>query len=386
MKQGYRIIDTDTHVGPNLETLVDFAGPALRARWDELDQYRMAVTDGGHHLSISPFPYKRKLRESTVIAGDGSRAGQQSPLKGAVTAVLETPPSPGVNNLNAQGRLDDMDREGADIHLIIPATFALAVSALDAQLASEIHAAYRRYIGEYCSLDSARLKATVPVMADTDGKSASIVSEIAGESWVAAITPVLPEGLPIDDPVLDPLWAAMNEADLPIMHHSFFYEPPYFPGYRDMWGNVVVARAAAHPWGAQRLLGYLLLSGVFDQFPNLRIGFSECSAGWLPAWLVRLRGQAKYMRRALPESVRDPLDYAREGRVFCGIELYEGEAIAKSINELLGDGVIMYQSDYPHNGCEYPTSPDIALSWTGIGEASMRKLMYDNAARYLRLV
>jgi predicted TIM-barrel fold metal-dependent hydrolase len=91
------------------------------------------------------------------------------------------------------------------------------------------------------------------------------------------------------------------------------------------------------------------------------------------------------MRGALPESVRDPLDYAREGRVFCGIELYEGEEIAKSINELLGDGVIMYQSDYPHNGCEFPSSPDIALSWTGIGEQAMRKLMYDNAARYLRM-
>jgi uncharacterized protein len=386
MKQGYRIIDTDTHVGPNVETLAEYAGPRLRERWHELDQYWMPVTDGGHHLSISPFPYKRRLRQSTVLETDSSRAGQQSPLKGAVTAVLETPPSAGVNNLNATGRLQDMDREGVDIHLIIPATFALAVSALDREIAEEVHAAYLRYIADYCSADAARLKATVPVLADPETDAAAIVRSVAEEPWVAAITPVLPEGLPVDDPVLDPLWAAMNDADLPIMHHSFFYEPPFFPGYRDMWGNVVVARAAAHPWGAQRLLGYLLLSGVFDQFPNLRIGFSECSAGWLPAWLVRLRGQAEYMRRALPDTVRDPVEYAREGRVFCGIELYEGEPIAKSINELLGDGVIMFQSDYPHNGCEFPNSPDIALQWTGIGETAMRKLMYDNAARYLRLV
>jgi predicted TIM-barrel fold metal-dependent hydrolase len=385
MKQGYRIIDTDTHVGPNLETLAEYAGPRLKERWSELDEYWMPVTDGGHHLSISPYPYKRKLRESTVLDGSASRAGQQSPLKGAVTAVLDTPPSEGVNNLNAKGRLDDMDTEGVDVHLIIPATFALAVSVLDGEIASEVHAAYRRYIAEYCSADPSRLKATVPLMADRPDESAAVIRAIADEPWVAAITPVLPEGLPIDDPVLDPVWQAMHDADLPIMHHSFFYEPPYFPGYRDMWGNVVVARAAAHPWGAQRLLGYLLLSGVFDKYPNLRIGFSECSAGWLPAWLVRLRGQADYMKRALPESVRDPLDYAREGRVFCGIELYEGEPIAKMINELLGDGVIMYQSDYPHNGCEYPRSPDIALGWAGIGEASMRKLMYDNAASYLRL-
>ena len=114
-------------------------------------------------------------------------------------------------------------------------------------------------------------------------------------------------------------------------------------------------------------------------------GKVRVSAGWLPAWLIRLRGQADYMKRALPEGVRDPVDYAREGRVFCGIELYEGEEMAKSINELLGDGVIMFQSDYPHNGCEYPNSPDIALQWTGIGETAMRKLMYDNAASYLRL-
>ena len=71
MKQGYRIIDTDTHVGPNLETLAEYAGPALRERWHELDQYWMPVTDGGHHLSISPFPYKRRLRQSTVLEADG---------------------------------------------------------------------------------------------------------------------------------------------------------------------------------------------------------------------------------------------------------------------------------------------------------------------------
>ena len=67
------------------------------------------------------------------------------------------------------------------------------------------------------------------------------------------------------------------------------------PGYRDIWGNVVIARAAAHPWGAQRLLAYLTLSGLFDRFPNLRIGFAECSAGWLPAW--RARGARTTFRR-----------------------------------------------------------------------------------------
>ena len=144
--------------------------------------------------------------------------------------MLDTPPSAGINNLNATGRLHDMDVEGVDVHLIIPATFATAVSALDVEMANEIHDAYRRYIGEYCGADPQRLKATVPVLAADPERAADVVRQAAKEDWVAAITPVLPEGLPIDDPVLDPVWAAMNDADLPIMHHSFFYEPPYFPG------------------------------------------------------------------------------------------------------------------------------------------------------------
>ena len=148
----------------------------------------------------------------------------------------------------------------------------------------------------------------------------------------------------------------------------------------------MVARAAAHPWGAARLLGYMTLSGMFDRFPKLRIGFSECSAGWLPAWLIRLQGQADYMANALPERRMSPVEYAQAGHIYCGIELYEGAALAASINEILGDGVLMFSSDYPHNQAEFPRSPDIVLEWEDrLGTDAMTKLMSTNAERYLRL-
>ena len=349
-------------------------------------QYFSPITDGGHQLSIAPYPYRRRLRESTVVDDAGSRAGKESPLKGAVTAVLDTPPSPGINNLNASGRLHDMDVEGVDVHLIIPGTFAMAVAKLDTEMANEVHDAYRRYIAEYCTTDPARLKATVPVLGSDPDRAAAVVREVAAAPWAAAITPVLPEGLPVDDPVLDPVWAAMNEADLPIMHHSFFYEPPYFPGYRDLWGNVVVARVPPPTHGAPSACSGTSSSAACSTssrtcasaLPSAVPG--GCQRGWSGCG-------------AKPSTCVEPCRPTcathsrsrREGHIFCGIELYEGEEIARSINDLLGDGVIMYQSDFPHNGCLFPSSPDVALSWTGLGEASMRRLMSENAERYLRL-
>jgi hypothetical protein len=160
VKQGYRIIDTDTHVGPSIETLEQFAGPALAARWDELRPYYQPSSEGGHFLSIEPMAYKRRMGASYL--GDESVRGGKSPLKGSVSK--ERPPyEPGVNDLNSAGRLRDMDTEGVDVHLIIPGTFAYAVSALEPALAVEIYAAYHRYIEAYCSVDPARLKATMPV-------------------------------------------------------------------------------------------------------------------------------------------------------------------------------------------------------------------------------
>jgi predicted TIM-barrel fold metal-dependent hydrolase len=178
----------------------------------------------------------------------------------------------------------------------------------------------------------------------------------------------------------------MDEADVPFVHHSFFYEPPYFPGYRDIWGNLAIARMASHPWGAQRLLAYVTLSGMLDRYPTLRIGFAECSGAWLGAWLNRMTYQADYLASRLPEIKHTPIEYARDGRIFCGIELDEGADAIEGVTAVLGDGVLMYSSDYPHGGCRFPNSVDIALSWREqLGDETFAKIASGNARRFLRM-
>jgi predicted TIM-barrel fold metal-dependent hydrolase len=55
---------------------------------------------------------------------------------------------------------------------------------------------------------------------------------------------------------------------------------------------------------------------------------------------------------------------------------------------MIGDDAIMYQSDYPHDQCKFPTSVDTVLAWQadGLSDGTMRKLMSGNAERYLRLL
>ena len=383
MRNGFQIIDTDTHVGPPVDVLYEYGSESLRARRSEMKPYEIEMRDGTG-LSIGPYPFKRSMGEKPEE--EGAERGGKPALKGKIGSLMKAPAEPGVQIRNSAGRLKDMEREGRDIDMIIPGTWATAISALEDQsLAREFYAAYHRYIADYCSADPDRLKSTVLAPASDPEWAAAEISRLADEKWVATATVVLPEGVPVDHPDLEPIWRAMDGANLGILHHSFFYEPPYFPGYRDVWGHVAVARATAHVWGAQRLLSYVILSGMLDRYPNLRIGFAECSGGWLASWLVRLEFQAGYLSASLPELEQSPTDYARNGRVFCGLEPYEGEAIARGVIDVLGDDCILYQSDYPHEQCMFPESPDLVMSWD-LGDKTMRKLMGENATRYLRLI
>ena len=84
MKHGYRILDTDTHVGPNMETFEQYASAELRDRWSELLPYFMQISEG-HHLSVDPIQYKRgderERRPRAAVRGRpaGRAAGQDDP-------------------------------------------------------------------------------------------------------------------------------------------------------------------------------------------------------------------------------------------------------------------------------------------------------------------
>ena len=398
MRNGYRIIDVDTHVTPSWEVLLKYGDDELIRRQSEVEPYvRMTKpTAGRGHpdheygvVRVNPYSFNRVAGHKEQDDPETKGAGAKGALEGRVENLAVKPINDGIQHENSTGRLANMDVEGVDINFIIPGTWAPGSSALEPGLAKAMHRAYHRYMAEYCSADPRRLKGMLLAAAADPVATAKMIEEHANDEWVAGVWVVLPEGLPIDDPDLAPIWSAMNEANLPIAHHSFFYEAPYFPGYRDMWGNAAVARTAAHVWGAQRAISYVMVSGMLDKYPNLRVGTVETGHGWLANWIIRLDSQVKFVKGGvLPADLKHtPSEYVQMGKVFCGIEQHEGPVMTKAVIDILGDGCLMYESDFPHPECTYPNSTNNVLAWESmLGAEATRKLMADNAAKFLRLL
>src|SRR5437016_14470183 len=100
--------------------------------------------------------------------------------------------------------------------------------------------------------------------------------------------PLLGDDRPVDHPDLEPIWQAAQEHDLAIVHHSSTWNPPYFPGYRDLWDNIFLGRLASHPWGGMRFLAAFMAGGTRARYRSLALAIPGPACGWLPFCPKRL--------------------------------------------------------------------------------------------------
>ena len=134
MRNGFRIVDIDTHVNPSYDTLIKYLDPSGRARVEEFQPFvRTRSADGTttRVLHVAPYPFDRFPGEAPTAAQ--IVAGGKGALEGRVTRSSShhrVPPIPGVQDENVDGRIKDMDTEGRDVDFLIPGTWATAASGL----------------------------------------------------------------------------------------------------------------------------------------------------------------------------------------------------------------------------------------------------------------
>jgi predicted TIM-barrel fold metal-dependent hydrolase len=376
MRNGYKIFDSDTHIAPMAETLAPYFDPRMREEWE---QFKVPFRIGWAGEKLEP-PFRHRYsfgkrdgwREGMRILGEA--APREAAGKHFATFMGTRYPTPGGSDDDVEARIRDMDEEGVDVQLMMPGQ-PPATEDIEIELA--FIRANHRFTDDFCSKYPARLKSLIVVTNRAIAESVEEIRRWGRSRWAVGIQAHLTIGFPLDHPDLEPIWKAADEAGLCVAHHSF---TTGYPGYRDLWDNPFIGRTASHPWAAMRAVTAFFGSGIMDRHPNLRFCVLESGFGWLPFWAARMDDQAVYLSHAVPENLaRKPSEYITSGRFFASLVIHEGEKMAKMVGDFLGDGVIMYSSDYPHAESRFPESTDKVLAWKSLGDDAMRKLLWDNA-------
>jgi uncharacterized protein len=373
-RDGYRIFDSDTHVGPDAAILSRYLSDAEKDRLAGWAQYESRDRYGHVTYTKGQRRYRRRLGDAEP---DAAPAGYMA----GFTGVKRTrDPSPLVD-ADPAARIADMDFEGVDVNLTLPSGWFGTWSFGD-DIAHEMamYRAYHRWMDDYCGAYPARLGGVILAGARDIAGGLAEIRRWGRSRWAWGMMVYAPVGMPLDHPALEPFYAEAAALDLAVVLHTFTVMPPYAQGGQDTWDNLWLQRSAAHPWCGMRNMAALIGCGVMDRYPKLRIGTLEAGHGWLPFWMMRLDEHAETIKAALPQLKMKPSEYVMSGRYFQSIEVPEGAGMTNAVADLVGDDVLMYASDYPHGESHFPETVKLALAWD-MPEARRRKLMWDNAVR-----
>jgi predicted TIM-barrel fold metal-dependent hydrolase len=388
-RSGFKIFDADTHLYEPAEQIEAYLSAADRAKLNELASVvkRVQVNDEMTRYRVGErVPNDRRLgsRERVAPASAATRGLKDNATPWDVR--WQGPPFPTkLASVDPHARVKDMDIEGIDVNMVLPSGAMPALCSIDdASLEAAMHAAYHRFLNDFCSPYPDRLTSVIMASGRNIDASVAEINRCGKEDWPVGIMPVCPPGMSLDDPDWEPVWAACQDNDLTIVIHAITLSPPYPPGIWDLWENVFLQRAVGHMWNAQRNMAALIGAGVLDRYPELRMTTLECGYGWLSSWAARLDEIADMCAHAMPALKQKPGDYIRGPQYFQGLQLHEGEMILRHTIEAIGEDTLMFATDYPHSESWFPKSVDAFLAWESIPAATKRKLLWDNPLRCYR--
>ena len=260
----------------------------------------------------------------------------------------------------------------------------------DQELAIGAARAHNRGMIEFCSSDARLLASCYVPLCDLE--RAGTLAEEAIESGAAAL--LVASGCPPDHSpshiALDAVWGAAAEAGVPIVFHvggtGDLLDPNYFvnglPVPPDFHGGEENFRSVdymAIPGPPAQTLATMLFDGVFERFPDLRVGVIEQGAIWVPSWMRQMESAfdafSRHEERLRSLSLR-PSEYVRRQVRFTP---YPTEDVGWIIGQA-GHEVCMFSSDYPHvEGGRRPIER-FEASITGIGDDARRAFYHDNFA------
>ena len=389
MRDGFRVFDSDTHFAPSVESLVPYFDRDLKAREAELAQTVGTRKYGraGQLLTEQELRHYYRFpkdkgegwggREPRYLGEAAPREGEERPFQ---TFMGERHPTVGAEDFDIPARIREMDEEGVDTQLLVTTPMG---GHREPAVELGLLQAHHRLVDDVCSQYPGRLTAMIGINARLPVEdNVSEIKTWGKKPWAVALKAELPLDYPLDHPDLLPIWAAAEEQGLCVTHHSF---SAGYPGYRDLWDNPFIGRTASHPWAAMRAIAAFMGGGLMDRFPELHFAILESGFGWLPFWMKRMEDQVVYMGYVAENLQHTMSEYMTDGRFYAAVVLHEGPDMVRMVNELMGDQVLMFSSDYPHAESRFPGSVDLVVDWGGLSREDKQKLFWDNAARCFNL-
>ena len=161
-------------------------------------------------------------------------------------------------------------------------------------------------IAEWTGKDC-RLKGSV-VVANEDGPAAAAeIRKRAGDKNFVQVLLLSRNVEPLGQRRYWPIYEAAEEAGLPVGVHAFGFGGN--PITASGWPSFYIEEMVGHSQCQQTALASIVLEGVFERHPKLKMIMIEAGFGWAPSLSWRLDKNWQRLRSEVPHVKRPPSEY-----------------------------------------------------------------------------
>jgi predicted TIM-barrel fold metal-dependent hydrolase len=371
-KNGFRLIDAEMHVMEPVDLWQRYIDPEFK------DRAPRRLSDRKWDI--------RTLVEGEVMAQ--IPGGDWPAETGAEEkAMAERYAEEIARDFDPQSQVKAMDKEGLDLAILFPTAgmYATAFTHMDSRFAAAVCRAYNDWLHDYIrAADPKRLFGAACVSPhDVEGAVAETRRAVAELGMKAIfLRPNIYNDKPWHDRYYDPLWAACQELNVPVGFHETTGSRMKAAG-TDRFQALGIAHISTHPMEQMLACMDIIMGGVMERFPKLRVAFLEAQCGWLPFWLERMDEHYEWREPygEMTHLTTKPSEYFRR-QGFCAVECDE-EFVAHVV-AACGDDNLVTTTDYPHGDSKYPKAMDRFLALP-LSDSSKKKILWDNALRLYAL-
>jgi len=340
VKRPFPVIDADGHVIENVQELRAFLPNAFHKE-DGKREYVLFPRDGWMRGALTP-----RKREHP----DAARWLNFLDSCGISTTVLYT-------------------SAGLSIGLIHDADWAVVLAR-----------AYNDWLHEHFLRVNPRFKGVALLAIQEPAEAAKELERcvhdlgMVGGMLAAVMNPMRGYGLP----QFDPIFATAERLNVPLGVHAGSAAELGLDHFTSFAGVYPLS----HPFAQMQQLTSMMIHGVFERFPKLRVAFLESGCGWVPYLMDRLEESFEHRFNRWPhKATRSPKKIMPGGNLYYSCEV--GESTLSTVAALMGSSQLIWPSDFPHEKPwdEFAGDLDKFIAREDLSESITRQILSENPCR-----
>jgi len=372
MRDGFKIFDADAHVVEPKNLWERFLDKRYQSRvsWQQpfegMDRFRPATVDG------------RYTQSHKTLYGR-----QQEAVRWTTESMIEKYGDVVNRGFDGASVAESLKVEGVDLAVLYGPGYDMWLDGIDPDLQAGMARAYNRWAEEMRETSGGHILAAGPVPLNDITRAVEEVryayEHLGTRCFWARPNPFNQRTL--GDRYYDPLWEVLQDLDVSFATHEFMGLAGTSAGC-ERFSSFVEWHSCVHQMEAQMAMLAMIVNGVYERFPRLRVAYMEAGSAWLPSWLHRIEEHVELAGwLEAPDCTKDPIEYFKQN---CWVTTECDEELVYHVIDEMGDDRILFETDYPHPDSKFPNAVTTFLGQKRLSNESKRKILWDNAIDFYR--